>query len=86
MKFSYDVFIRHEVYRVLQGSSAHDQERVLDFVESLADNPFREGDATTRDEHGRIVQAKMLGGFVLFYWADHAAKEVRVVDLADADG
>ena len=86
MKLSYEVFIRHEVYRSLQDSSARDQERVLDFVESLADDPFREGDATTFDEHDRIVQVKMLGKLVLFYWADHAAKEVRVVDLTNADG
>jgi mRNA-degrading endonuclease RelE of RelBE toxin-antitoxin system len=86
MKLSYEVFIRHEVYRALQGASAHDQERVSDFIESLAGNPFREGDATIPDEHGRTVQVKMLGRLVLFYWADHAEKEVRVVDLANADG
>ena len=85
MKLSYTVFIRNEVYRVLRDSSDHDQERVLDFIESLADNPFRDGDETISDEHGRIVQVKMLGRFVLFYWADHASKEVRVVDLANAD-
>lgn len=38
------------------------------------------------DEHGRAVQVKMLGRLVLFYWADHANKEMRVVDLANADG
>ncbi len=37
-------------------------------------------------EHGRAIQVKMLGRLVLFYWADHADKEVRVVDLANADG
>jgi hypothetical protein len=86
MKLSYDIFIRHEVYRALQRASAQDQERVLNFIESLAGNPFREGDATISDEHGRAVQVKMLGGLVLFYWADHANKEARVVDLASADG
>lgn len=86
MKLSYDVFIRHEVYRVLQGVGARDHERVCDFVESLAGDPFREGEEKTLDEHGRIVHVKMLGRLVLFYWLDHAAKEVRVVDLANADG
>jgi mRNA-degrading endonuclease RelE of RelBE toxin-antitoxin system len=86
MTLSYDVFIRHEVYRALQGASAHDQERVLDFIESLAGNPFREGEATIPDKHGRAVQVKMLGRLVLFYWADHAEKEVRVIDLTNAEG
>lgn len=86
MNLSYDVLIRHEVYRKLQGVSVHDQERVCDLMESLAGDPFRKGDATTLDEHGRVIQVKMLGLFALFYWADHSAKEVRVVDLANADG
>jgi len=85
MKLSYELFIRHEVYQILQGVSARDQERFCDFVESLADNPFRDGDATTLDEHGRVIQVKLLGRLVLFYWADHAAREVRVVDLANTD-
>jgi hypothetical protein len=84
MKLSYEVFIRHEVYQILQRASADDRERFCYFVESLADDPFRAGDATTPDDTGRVVQAKVLGRFVLFYWADHAAKEVRVVDLTRA--
>lgn len=86
MKLSYDVFIRREVYQALQGVDARDHGRVSDFVESLSSNPFRQGDETTLDEHGRVVQVKMLGRLVLFYWVDHSAKEVRVVDLANADG
>lgn len=85
MKLSYDLFIRHEVYQFLQGVSTRDQERFCDFVESLASDPFRHGDATTLDEHGRAIQVKVLGRLVLFYWADHAAKEVRVVDLSTTD-
>jgi len=86
MKLSYEVFVRHEVYQILQRVSADDQKRFCNFVESLADDPFRAGDATTPDDTGRVVQAKVLGRFVLFYWADHAAKEVRVVDLTLASG
>jgi hypothetical protein len=86
MKLSYEIFVRHEVYQILQRVSADDRDRFCDFVESLADDPFRAGDATTRDDTGRVVQVKMLGRFALFYWADHAAKEVRVVDLTHAAG
>ncbi|HEX7185774.1 MAG TPA: hypothetical protein VF756_28375 [Thermoanaerobaculia bacterium] len=85
MKLAYEIFVRHEVYKILQGVSARDQDRTCDFFESLSDDPFREGDATTLDEHGRAIQVKMLGNLALFYWVDHAAKEVRVVDLVSAD-
>jgi hypothetical protein len=86
MKLGYEVFVRYEVYQILQRVSAADRERFCDFVESLADDPFRAGDATTPDDTGRVVQAKVLGRFVVFYWADHAEKEVRVVDLTPASG
>lgn len=86
MRLSYEIFVRHEVYQILQGASARDRERICDFIASLADDPFREGDTTTLDEHGRAIQVKMLGRLALLYWADHAAREVRVVDLVNADG
>jgi hypothetical protein len=47
MKLSYEIFVRHEVYQILQRVSADDRERFYYFVESLADDPFRAGDATT---------------------------------------
>ena len=86
MKLSYEIFVRHEIYQILQKVSADDRERFCDFVESLAADPFRAGDATTSDATGRVVQAKVLGRFVVFYWADHMEKEVRVVDLTPASG
>jgi hypothetical protein len=84
MKLSYDRFIRYEVYQILHRVGSSDLERVSNFMEALAGDPFRKGDATTLDEHGRDVQVKMLGRLALFYWVDHAEKEVRVVDLANA--
>jgi len=86
MKLGYEVFVRYEIYQFLQRVGADDRDRFCDFVESLADDPFRAGDAMTSDDTGRVVQVKMLGRFALFYWADHAAKEVRVVDLIHAAG
>ncbi len=49
MKLSYEIFIRHEIYQILQKVSAGDRERFCYFVESLAADPFRVGDATTPD-------------------------------------
>jgi hypothetical protein len=81
MKLSYDVFVHHVVYQTLRAAGGDDQDRVNDYLDLLAVDPFRERDETARDEHGRAVHVKMLGRFALFYWVDHAEKEVRVVDL-----
>ncbi|HEV7509196.1 MAG TPA: hypothetical protein VGS07_30245 [Thermoanaerobaculia bacterium] len=57
MKLSYESFVRHEVYQILQKVSADDRERFCYFVESLTDDPFRAGGATTPDDTGLIPAA-----------------------------
>jgi hypothetical protein len=42
------------------------------------------GDYVERDEIGRPIQVLILGRVALWYWADHAAKEVKVLDLTSA--
>ena len=31
------------------------------------------------------VEVKLVGAIAVFYWADHAVKEVKIVDLHPAD-
>ena len=59
--------------------------RILSFIEGLAANPFVEGDYLERDGTGRECQVRIIGKFGVFYWPDHAEKEVRIVDLIEAD-
>ncbi len=54
-------------------------------LEYLAGNPFDEGDYVASDSSGRECQVRIIGPYALFYWSDHAEKEVRIVDLIDAD-
>jgi hypothetical protein len=42
--------------------------------------PVLSGVATT-DESGRPVQHILLGEFHLSYWPDHAARELRIVEI-----
>jgi len=84
MALSYQVFVRHEVYLALQGVRESYRDRILTFIESLAGNPFVEGDQVARDQTGRLHQIKIIGNCAVFYWPDHAEKEVRVIDLIDS--
>jgi hypothetical protein len=85
MDVSYDLYVRHEVYHALRSLSRSHREVMLSFIESLPANPFRAGDFTETDQAGRPCQVILLGKYALYFWADHAAKEIRVIDLIDAD-
>ncbi len=85
MKLVYELYVRHEVYETLTLIQSSNRQRILNFIEYLAMNPFDEGDYIERDTTGRECQVKTIGKFALFYWPDHAEKEVRIVDLLDAD-
>ena len=59
--------------------------RIIAFIESLSSDPFQQGDYTETDSAGRNCQVKIIGKHAVYFWADHAVKEVKVVDLIDAD-
>ena len=47
----------------------------------LAESPAQPGDYATSDETGRVVQHILLGEFLISYWSDHAAREMRIVEI-----
>jgi hypothetical protein len=47
----------------------------------LAETPAQPGDYSTTDESGRSVQHILVGEFHLSYWADHATRELRIVEI-----
>jgi len=83
MRIVYTLFVRHEVYQSLRSVRRADRDRILNLIESLAGNPFAEGDYRERDLTGRFCQVSVLGNFAVYYWPDHAEKEIRIVDLAE---
>lgn len=58
---------------------------VMEFVRSLASNPFARGDFSQRDASGRIVEVKLIGRYAITWWADHAACEVKVTHIKPAN-
>ena len=82
-----------EDYRVLVSKDllrdprprSRDRSKILDFVDSLASDPHRTGDYEEPDNDGRPVQIKIIGGYALTFWADHAVKEVKITRIERAD-
>jgi mRNA-degrading endonuclease RelE of RelBE toxin-antitoxin system len=81
----YEVFLRAEAIEVLRLLHPRHRKAIGAFIDSLAMNPFLEGDYSSPDATGRAISIKILGAFALSYWADHPAKEIKVIDIRSAD-
>ncbi len=62
-----------------------DRDEIRMFLRSLRSNPYQEGDHVELDEVDRILHVNIVGKIALTYWADHAAKEVKVTNVRSAD-
>jgi hypothetical protein len=58
-----------------------ERRELLDVCEALARNPSRRGAEHVIDETGRTNEVAYTARFRVTYWADHAAKEVRIMDV-----
>ncbi|HAV64618.1 MAG TPA: hypothetical protein DCY13_19910 [Verrucomicrobiales bacterium] len=65
--------------------SRSDRERVFRFLESLEIDPFQTGDYELRDADQRPHQVRIVSMLAVVYWADHAAREVKVTATRNAD-
>ena len=81
----YTVYLHLELLEVVPKRGAQ-QQKILRYIQSLAENPSAKGDFTDQDETFRTREIKIIGDYAITYWADHPAKIVMVVDIALADG
>ncbi len=77
----YDVVMRRTVAQRASSFSRGQRSRLEVFLDSLAVDPNQRGDFNDVDQTGRTNEAKVLHDLMVTYWADHAAREVRIVDL-----
>lgn len=85
MPLPYAVFVQHELYEVIRTMRQPWRNKVVQFIESLAGNPFDAGDYSERDPADRFIQVKVVGPWAIFFWADHAVSEVKVVQIVLSD-
>jgi hypothetical protein len=81
---AYRVFIAAEVISILRTCPRREQQIITRLFEGLAKDPYRAGDYSERDAIGRPVQVLITGSRAICFWADHAVKEVKIVDLRPA--
>jgi hypothetical protein len=47
----------------------------------LSRNPHQLGDYTTSDESGRALHYVLVDDWIIGFWADHAARELRITEI-----
>jgi hypothetical protein len=62
------------------GENADRLERLFS---KLGAQPFSRGDYQERDSSGRTLEVLLQERWLITYWADHATKQVHVIDLED---
>lgn len=60
--------------------SRKDRERLLRIFDSLAYDPYQQETAFTL-RSGRKVQVKRFQKWLVTFWADHAVKEVKIIEI-----
>ncbi len=80
----YSVYVESHIAESFPRMKAQDRNILLRLMKTLRTNPFLEGDYTERDDIGRLMQVVVAGKHAVVFWADHAAKEVKVLDLRPA--
>lgn len=78
---SYSVFVESHIAESLPQMKLKERNQILGLLKKLRSNPFLEGDYVERDNIGRPVQVVVVGNHALWFWTDHAVKEVKVIDL-----
>lgn len=59
------------------------QRKLIGLLYQLADNPSQIGDYTELDQTGREVQFIIVRDLLIAFWADHAVREMRIVDIEE---
>jgi hypothetical protein len=84
MDLRYAVYLHFELIEVVPKRGGQ-RAKVIQFIRSLMDDPFKAVDFTDEDKSFRTRQIKLVGDYAVTYWADHPARVVMVVDIHLAD-
>jgi hypothetical protein len=80
----YDVYL-HEKLLTCTPRSGRARERIMEFVRSLASDPFQKGDYEDTDTAGHPLGVRLIGRHAVTFFVDHAAREVKIVNIEPAD-
>ena len=81
MSSDYSFVVDASVLDMFASCSKRERDSLLRAFAVLAFEPFQLGDFSQLTAAGRELQVKRFGKWLISFWADHAVKELRIVDL-----
>jgi hypothetical protein len=80
---AYDPVLSGKAAAFLTSLPKAKQRKVIKLAFGLADHPLQIGDYPTQDDTGRRLENILLGEWHFTFWADHAVREFRIMDIAE---
>lgn len=80
----YEIYLHNTVSEQVRSIRGIPKRTILDFLDCLQSDPFLLGDFT-KHLSPRDLEVKVIGQYSLYYYADHAAKEIKVIELLRSD-
>lgn len=81
----YRLFVSREFIESLARHRPMHRRRVWQRLDTVVDRPHQDGDFTEPDAIGRRLEVTLIGKLSVTWWADHAVKEVKVLEVELAD-
>ena len=81
---NYNLFLIDEVSFSINKTGKY-KSKIISFLKELKNNPFLESHLQEKDTHGNIFDVVIIGKYAIYYFVDHAAKEIKILDLVSPD-
>ncbi len=81
---NYRLFIAVDVMDFLETQNRPRRKEVLAHFRRLQDAPEFHSDYFEADEDGRPVNVSIFRGLAVYYWLDHADRQVRILKMVEA--
>lgn len=85
MTEGFEVVLRRAAAQAAGGLTRRQRYAIESFLDHLARFPATPGDFREPDALGRPHEGKLVDGTVETWWVDHAAREIRVVEIEAVD-
>lgn len=81
----YSIFLKSDCVEFLRSVRRPLRQELASFINRLAHEPNLQGDYEDSDDSGRQIEIKVVRKYTVSFWADHAVREVKIVDIRKAD-
>lgn len=77
----YELVLSEAAAKAFATAARSTQRKLAVILDDVKITPFRPGDLQERDTQGRVNEVIVAGDWLVTYWPDHAARELRIVRL-----